>query len=443
MSNHLAIATVTAVLNKLLQEGISQDVPGAQITTQRPDAPGGNVSGARINLFLYHATPNTAWRNADIRTRRPKGDLVKHGQASLDLHYILTFYGNEQRLEPQRLMGSSIQTLVDSPLITQEIIRETVASSTLQELEGSALAEQVQLVKFFPSDMTTEELSRVWSVFFQIPYSLSFAYQATAIVIQGRKPGKSPLPVRSRRFFTSPVRPVLTKVSTPGSLNTPITLDSHLVLQGRQLQSGQTNNQDNIKVQVQLGQARLTPQQVSKQQVDITLATLSSAEKAQLRAGAQGIRVAHVETVSDSGTHSQDFSILSNLMPIILCPTILSAPTEENASPFTLDLSEIDEDIYDGQLSLQVDVTVASHQSTYLLLNDQERDTQVYVGKGERRTADTKRLTFPLKDIRAGTYLVRVQIDGAESPLEVDSPEAENPMVQRYIGPAVTIGSAL
>ncbi|MEM8612441.1 MAG: DUF4255 domain-containing protein [Cyanobacteria bacterium P01_H01_bin.105] len=443
MSNHLAIATVTAVLNKLLQEGISQDVPGAQITTQRPDAPGGNISGARINVFLYHAMPNTAWRNADIRTRRPKGDLVKHGQASLDLHYILTFYGNEQRLEPQRLMGSSIQTLIDSPLITQEMIRETVTSSNLQELKASTLAEQVQLVKFFPSDITTEELSRVWSVFFQIPYSLSFAYQATAVVIQGRKPGKSPLPVRSRRFFTSPVRPVLTKVSTPGSLNTPVTLDSHLVLQGRQLQSGQTGNQNNIKVQVQLGQARLTPQQVSKQQVEITLSMLPSAEKTYLRAGAQGIRVAHVETVSENGNYSQDFSILSNLMPIVLCPTIQSDPTEDNNQPFILDLSEIDEGLYDGQLRVSVDVTVATHQSTYLLLNDQERDTQVYVCKGEQRTADTHYLTFPLKEIRAGTYLVRVQIDGAESPLEVDLPEAENPMVQRYIGPLVTIGATL
>ncbi|MBX2862424.1 MAG: DUF4255 domain-containing protein [Leptolyngbyaceae cyanobacterium MAG.088] len=432
MSNHLAIATVTAVLNKLLQEGISLDVPGAQITTQRPDAPGGNVSGARVNLFLYHATPNTAWRNADLRTRRPKGDLVKHGQASLDLHYILTFYGNEQRLEPQRLMGSAIQTLVDNPLITQEIIRETTTSSTIRELEGSALAEQVQMVKFFPSEMTTEELSRVWSVFFQIPYSLSFAYQATAIVIQGRKPGKSPLPVRSRRFFTSPVRPVLDKVSTPGSLNAPITLDSHLVLQGRQLQSGQSSNANNVAVQVQLGQARLTPQQVSKQQVEITLATLSSVEKAQLRSGAQGIRVAHVETV-DNG---QDFSILSNLVPVVLCPTV------QNDQPFSLELTESDEDMYDGQLSLSVDVTVAPHQSTYLLLNDQERDAQVYVGKGERRTAETNQLTFPLKGIRGGTYLVRVQIDGAESPLEVDPPEAENPMMQRYIGPTVTIGAA-
>ncbi|MEM6253780.1 MAG: DUF4255 domain-containing protein [Cyanobacteria bacterium P01_D01_bin.156] len=434
MSNHLAIATVTAVLNKLLQEGISQDIPGAQITTQRPDAPGGNVAGARINVFLYHATPNTAWRNADLRTRRPKGDLVKHGQASLDLHYIFTFYGNEQRLEPQRLMGSTIQTLVDNPLITQELIRETTASSTIRELDGSTLAEQVQMVKFFPSDMTTEELSRVWSVFFQIPYSLSFAYQATAVVIQGRKPGKSPLPVRSRRFFTSPVRPVLDKVTTPGSLNTPITLDSHLVLQGRQLQSGQANNSENTRVQVHLGQACLTPQQVSKQKIEITLANLPLTERAQLRAGAQGIRVAHVETVNN-GSSEQDFSILSNLVPIVLCPTILSTTDRP------LELTERDEDVYDGLLSLTVDVTVDPHQSTYLLLNDHERDTQVYVCKGDRRTAETSQLAFSLKEIRAGTYLVRVQIDGAESPLEVDAPESENPMLQRYIGPTVTVGA--
>ena len=78
MSNHLAIATVTAALKQMLQVGISEDVPGAQVTTVRPDAASGNISGACINLFLYHAMPNTAWRNADLRTRRPEADERQH-----------------------------------------------------------------------------------------------------------------------------------------------------------------------------------------------------------------------------------------------------------------------------------------------------------------------------------------------------------------------------
>ena len=112
MSNYLAIATVTAALQRLLQEGIEEDVPGATVTTVRPDNPGAGSQTVGINVYLYQATPNPAWRNADLRTRRPKATWFKHGQAALDLHYLLTFYGNEQALEPQRLMGSAIRTLV-------------------------------------------------------------------------------------------------------------------------------------------------------------------------------------------------------------------------------------------------------------------------------------------------------------------------------------------
>ena len=40
MSNHLAIATVTATLQRLLQSAIQGDVEGARVTTVRPDAIG-------------------------------------------------------------------------------------------------------------------------------------------------------------------------------------------------------------------------------------------------------------------------------------------------------------------------------------------------------------------------------------------------------------------
>ena len=198
MSNYLAIATVTEALKQLLQTEVGRDVPGVQITTVRPDTSSSNVSGACINIFLYQVTPNPAWRNADLRTRRPKGELYKHGQAGLDLHYIFTFYGNEQELEPQQLMGSTIRILVDQPLLTQAAIEESIAHTSIPVLENSTLADQVQLVKFIPSTITTEDLSRIWSIFFQVPYALSFAYQATAVLIQGEKVGRAALPVRRR-----------------------------------------------------------------------------------------------------------------------------------------------------------------------------------------------------------------------------------------------------
>lgn len=438
MSNHLAIATVTAALKKMLQEGISQDTPGAQVTTVRPDAASGNISGACINLFLYHAMPNAAWRNADLRTRRPKGELVKHGQASLDLYYLLTFYGNEQRLEPQRLMGSAVQTLVDQPQLTLPIIQETIDG--VSDLTDSTLGEQLQLVRFFPAEVTTEELSRIWSVFFQIPYSLSFAYQGTAVIIQGRKPGKSALPVRSRRFYMTPQRPVLERITTSGDLNEPITLDSHIKIHGRGLKRRNLEANDPDKgirpeitiSQVHLGNARITPQIVTDNAIEVTLPRLTRQEISTLRAGAQGLRIAQIP---DPPPRDADYAILSNLMSIVLCPTI-----RDGRDGITVhDLTTLDEGHCTAIATVSVDMTVEPRQNTFLLLNKIDRTGQTYIIRGDRQITDTTTLTFQLNEVLVGTYLVRVQIDGAESPLEVDT-NKDSDTFEQYIGPTVTLG---
>ena len=49
MSNFLAIATVTATLSRLLQAAVGADVPGATVTTIRPDDPAGDPTPATAN----------------------------------------------------------------------------------------------------------------------------------------------------------------------------------------------------------------------------------------------------------------------------------------------------------------------------------------------------------------------------------------------------------
>src|SRR5215216_5475616 len=104
MSNFLSIATVTATLSQLIQAAIGTDVPGATVSTIRPDGNGGNnIPDIGVNLYLYQVTPNIAWRNADLPTRNSDGQAVQRPRAAIDLHYLLTFFGNEVQLEPQRL----------------------------------------------------------------------------------------------------------------------------------------------------------------------------------------------------------------------------------------------------------------------------------------------------------------------------------------------------
>ena len=69
MTNYLAIATVTATLQRNLQASIQLDVDGARVTTVRPDRLSSGAPEAGVNLYLYDILLNPAWRSADLRQR--------------------------------------------------------------------------------------------------------------------------------------------------------------------------------------------------------------------------------------------------------------------------------------------------------------------------------------------------------------------------------------
>ncbi len=182
MSNYLAIATVTAALQRTLQSTVGVDVEGATVTTVRPESNGSGTPDTGVNLYLYQVTPNAAWRNADLPTRRSDGTMSLRPQVALDLHYLLTFFGEESQLVPQRLLGSVARTLHTRPILTRDVISTVV--DDVDYLQNSDLSDAVELVRFTPISLSLEELSKIWSVFFQVPYRLSIAYQASVVLIE-------------------------------------------------------------------------------------------------------------------------------------------------------------------------------------------------------------------------------------------------------------------
>lgn len=146
-----------------------------------------------VNIFLYQATPNTAWRNHDLPTRRGDGSLAQRPQIALDLHYLLTFYGDETLLEPQRILGSAVRALHAHPVLTRQEIRSAVAATAF--LTGSDLADEIETIKFSPQPLTLEELSKLWSVFFQTTYTLSMAYDASVVLIAAESQPQMTQPV--------------------------------------------------------------------------------------------------------------------------------------------------------------------------------------------------------------------------------------------------------
>lgn len=207
MSNFLAIATVTAALKVALENALVADTSDMShaVTIGRPDAIDNNGNATGVNIYLYQVTPNTAWRNADLPTRNNRGGWVQRPRVALDLHYLLTFYGNEANLEDQRLMGHVVYALHDQPVLTPTMIEEAITSNDFDEfLVGSDLANEIEQVKFSLLSFNLEELSKLWSVLFQIPYRLSLPYMASLVFIEREPIPTRALPVQTRTVTAVP-----------------------------------------------------------------------------------------------------------------------------------------------------------------------------------------------------------------------------------------------
>ncbi|MEQ8963714.1 MAG: Pvc16 family protein, partial [Coleofasciculus sp. C2-GNP5-27] len=96
MSNSLAIATVTATLQRIVQTSIQDDISGATVTTLRPNEVGTATPQVGVNVFLYQVQINHAWRQeAEVRARSRTNPGAKRSHTALDLHYMISFYGND------------------------------------------------------------------------------------------------------------------------------------------------------------------------------------------------------------------------------------------------------------------------------------------------------------------------------------------------------------
>ena len=242
MSNALAIAGVTAVLRDLLDSGlIDHDVvdamgQGVAVTAVAPDTIRLEGTDARpqLNIFLYQATPNAAWRNMQLPSRDGNGARMSNPPLALDLHYLVTAYGVTD-LQAEVLLGYAMQLLHETPALSRNAIRTALnppsapvsgalLPSIYQALRASDLAEQYEQIKITPTPMNTEEMSKLWSAL-QAHYRPTASYQATVVLIEATRPARAPLPVLTRGpAITSAVDPskkIETGVVVQATLDSP------------------------------------------------------------------------------------------------------------------------------------------------------------------------------------------------------------------------------
>jgi hypothetical protein len=421
MSNFLAVAAVTATLKQTLQAAVAADVSGANVATERPGGPGGAGSGPTVNVYLYQVAPNAAWRNTDLPSRGAAGDLHRRPRVALDLHYLLTFAGDERRLEPQRLLGSVVRTLHTRPVLTRAMILEALraAPNTLDFLAQTDLAEAPELVRFTPLGLSLEDLSKLWSVFFQNPYQLSVAYQGGVVLIETDAAVPAPaLPVRQARVHVDPFgAPLIHEIANGDGPGQPIRARGRLRVQGRRFlaRPGVT--------QVHVGDAVATMVDLNETEI---LATLPDG----LRAGVHGLRVV------TRGKAGGAVVAESNVAAFVLCPTVtqLAASVTRPGAPHAAGRVTV-------ALSVRVEPPLAPGQRALIRLSALPDGATSHSVPAPAIEAETDTLKVDVQDVEPGTYLVRVSVDGAESALVVDTDPA-SATFDRYVGPAVVIPTA-
>jgi hypothetical protein len=211
MSNALALATVTQALAFLIANNLGPEMDIAvKVETRKP--PAEPPTDPTVNVFLYQVTPNASMRHNDLPTRASDGTLLKRPAAALDLHYLISAYGEEAELVGQRLIGCVIRTLHEIPVLPQELIE---LAAERPYLRGSDLAASPQKVRFTPTVMDIDETSKLWGMLHQTPYTLSVAYQASLVLIEGRERPVPAKPVQERTVRVLPF-------GAPGAPGAPV-----------------------------------------------------------------------------------------------------------------------------------------------------------------------------------------------------------------------------
>ncbi len=406
MSSALAIAGVTAVLRDLLNDAfVANDVSGivggnVVVSAIAPDQVmvNGTLEQPQLNIYMYMATPNTGWNNQCLPSRNNQGQRTNNPALALDLHYLLTAYGNED-LQAEILLGHAMQLLHENPVPHRTVINNALNSlqAPLQSLATSGLAEQVEQIKFTPEYLNTEEMSKLWTAA-QSNYRPTAAYEASVVLIETEEPAQSALPVRERTVnVISLQRPTIETV-----MPERIEVGSELILQGQNLAGDAT--------QLRFGETLITPEPEDVFNHHITLVL-----PATLSAGIQGVQVVHQLNIGIPPTLHR--GVESNVAAFVLLPIIETSPLPN---------------VVQGNiLTLEVTPPITRRQRVSIMLGEQEIKIPQ---RPDSAPVSTTQLEFPIPvGFGAGDFLLRLRIDGAESVLSVDEITGE------YNGPTVTV----
>jgi hypothetical protein len=431
MSTAHAIAAVTKLLTVMIDDTmkaanlagiVGSDVVVSALSPRRVDLSHASDPN-QVNVFLYLALPNHGGSGFDLPTRDASGARVRNTPLALDLYYLVTAYGADDGFA-EIVLGHAMQALHENPIVPRDAIRTLLqpgANPTNAQLAIAAagLADQAEQIKVSPEKLTTEEISRLWTAL-GAEYRPSVAYRVTVVLIEARAATRGGLPVLRRGVYVRQRNtPLIERIAVKAAPDEPA-LEGQPILPGALVVVGGKRLLGEItRIVIDGSPVDDSDAFLSPENVGFTLPDT-------LRAGPHGAQIVHdVVMGSPPVPHAGSSSNVARflLRPVVIEPVVTT----------------------DTTIRVELHPPVTPSQKVRLLLNQLDpapgKEAQAFsFGAPDRNGVDlaggeteADTIDFRHSGVPTGTYLVRVQVDGAESVLELD------PATGAYVGPSVDV----
>jgi hypothetical protein len=222
------------------------------------------------------------------------------------------------------------------------------------------------------------------------------------VLMEGDDTPREALPVLARNLYVSTFRsPNIDRVISQAGPDAPIAAGSTLLIQGQQLRGGDAT--------------LIGIEGVERVPTAITDAMITLPLPANVHAGVQGLQVIQKKNMGTPPTAHRGFE--SNVAPFVLRPTIGVTSAVASVSGGT-----------DVVLNLTPNIGIG--QRAVLLLDSLPGDpVRSFMSQPVVSAVDSSQVIINIHGVPGGKYLVRVQIDGAESLLTTTANVFSGPTV--------------
>ena len=175
MADFRAIATVTEAVLQVLRtnyrpEDFDQELEFKVFTAKDFTKP----LNAGVSLFLYRVFPNGVQRTPPSRVGadgRPMPTLLP-----LDLHMLLTVWGREASLQ-HTIVGWMMRVFEDQPIFPAGLLNAV----------NPGVFRPDETVELMLTELTNEDMLRIWDTLVQNVYQLSVPYLARVVRIESSR----------------------------------------------------------------------------------------------------------------------------------------------------------------------------------------------------------------------------------------------------------------